>query len=384
MNLNDDNDVLQLKTRLFDLADEPRRMLPPIEGFEEQPLVSLEEAVEPLVKEMPDIGERARIAKQGCKKPPDHGLSIDGSASIRLYTMQSANNQSLYTILNKTLRDANRNHLKKWFLYLKLIITSLRKIPSKPCDLFRGVKLDLSQEHPKGQETIWWAFSSCTDSLEVLEKPTFLGKSGTRTLFQIKSYSAKDIRQHSKFTPENELIFLPATMFKIIRNFDAGQGLHIIHLEEIEPEMILIEGGPVLPDSSTSADGLNVKIDSIDDRNYRNRELEDCIAGVRPGSNMNLGGLRLNNRDMKIVVDQAIVGKQCKTLSLAENGITLQGILTLANGIYKSTTLEEVDLSNNHLSDDELVPLTQELMNSRSITVELWRICTMRIEKVNE
>jgi hypothetical protein len=385
-------------------------MLEPIEGFEEMPLVSLEEAVEPLIKDVSDIKRQVENAKEKSKSPAD-GLTVDESASIRLYTMGwEPSNHCLYAVLNKTLRDANRNHLKKWFLYLKLVISSLRKIPSKPCELFRGVKLDLSQVHPKGHETVWWAFSSCTDSLEVLEKPTFLGKTGVRTLFQIKCYSAKDIRQHSSYPKENELVLLPATMFKIIRNFDAGHGLHIIHLEETKPEDPLIDEGPVplisngpMPDfSPISVKDVKLTPKPVNkpppvkeqpksisstltvDPNYRNRDLEGRIASIPPRSHVNLSKHGLTDRDMQIVVDQAIVNKRCRRLSLPNNEIRSQGISILADGIQRSTTLEELDLSNNRLSDEELSPLTKQLKINRTITAEQWKCCGMIKVKVSK
>ena len=65
---------------------EPRRMLQPIEGYKNKPLVSLEQAIEPVVKFCPDIRRRAYVAKERCSHPQDE-LSQDESASIHLYTM---------------------------------------------------------------------------------------------------------------------------------------------------------------------------------------------------------------------------------------------------------------------------------------------------------
>ena len=214
---SDDNDASEHRWRFSDLAEEPRRMLPPIQGYENKPLVSLEEAVEPLVAHVPDVQQYASVAKGKCETPPADGLSIDESASIRLYTMEwKPREQSLYFILNKILRSENRDLLKDWFLYLKLIITALLKIPSTPRLLYRGIKRDLSREYPEGRNNIWWAFSSCTTSLSVLENGPFLGKTGTRTLFKIDCYSGKEIRKHSAFPKEDEVLFIAASHFRIV------------------------------------------------------------------------------------------------------------------------------------------------------------------------
>ncbi|CAF4348840.1 unnamed protein product, partial [Rotaria sordida] len=72
--------------RIADIAQEPLEFLAPISGYEKEPLVSLEQAVEPLVSIVPKIQSHAYVAKQRCENPAD-GLSQDESASIMLYTM---------------------------------------------------------------------------------------------------------------------------------------------------------------------------------------------------------------------------------------------------------------------------------------------------------
>ncbi len=47
--------------------------------------------------------------------------------------------------------------------------------------VYRGIKLDLSEEYIDGTTIIWWGFSSCTRALNVLQLEQFLGKRGTRT-----------------------------------------------------------------------------------------------------------------------------------------------------------------------------------------------------------
>jgi Ran GTPase-activating protein (RanGAP) involved in mRNA processing and transport len=99
---------------------------------------------------------------------------------------------------------------------------------------------------------------------------------------------------------------------------------------------------------------------------------------------MNFDGKRLTDRDMKIVVDQAIVEKQCRGLSLQNNELTSQGISTLAMGICESTMLEELNLSNNRLSDEDLLPLARELSVIGATTVEKWNFFGIANAKVSE
>ena len=80
-------DAAQLILRLSDIDKEPLKMLLPISGHENMPLVPLEVAVGPLVSFLPAVQSYAYSAKQGCKKSPADGLTIDESASIMLYSM---------------------------------------------------------------------------------------------------------------------------------------------------------------------------------------------------------------------------------------------------------------------------------------------------------
>jgi hypothetical protein len=73
--------------------------------------------------------------------------------------------------------------------------------------------MDISNEFPKGRKFIWWAFSSSTSSIKVLEQ--FLGKTGYRTIFNIECDSAKDISKHSFYQNENEMLLYPARQFEV-------------------------------------------------------------------------------------------------------------------------------------------------------------------------
>jgi len=54
--------------RSSDLTSEPQEILPPIQGYEEKPLVSLEEAVEPLSSLVPQIDHMVWIVKSKCNQ----------------------------------------------------------------------------------------------------------------------------------------------------------------------------------------------------------------------------------------------------------------------------------------------------------------------------
>ncbi|CAF1551388.1 unnamed protein product, partial [Adineta ricciae] len=202
-------------------------------SYEDTPIVSIEEAVEPLASLVPDIQRRTEEVKSRCPNPPPDELTLDESVSIRLYSLQwIPSNKSLYNILNLTLRSKDIKQLKPWFRYLKLLLTALERLPTKYRTVYRGVKLDLHAGYHRRSVVEWWAFSSCSSRIGVLKHELFLGKTGERTIFSIECESGKNIEKHSAFASETEIVLLPGTQFEVIDSLDLGSGLHLIQLCE--------------------------------------------------------------------------------------------------------------------------------------------------------
>jgi hypothetical protein len=155
--------------------------------------------------------------------------------------MEWANSESLYTVLNQALKSTDRKQLRPWLRYLKLFLTALAKLPFAPQQtVWRGVRKNLSEEYPQGLEVVWWAFSSCTKSLTVLESDLYLGSLGDRTLFSIEAINAKIIREHSHFQTEDEILLLPGTFMEVVSKCNPAPDLHIVHLKQkISPEALL-------------------------------------------------------------------------------------------------------------------------------------------------
>lgn len=227
--------------RFTDVTAGKYESLPPITGYEKQPLVSLEDAVAQLRSMLPGIDRKACAAKLKCKNPAD-GLTPDQSASIMLYTMEwEPYDQCLYAVLNKTLRKKDRNALKPWFPYLKLILTALSRLPAIEGTVYRGVQLNLSAQHPNGTKFCWWSFSSCTTSMEAVQHENFLGKTGTRTLFTIKCMNGRQIRRHSYFKKEEEVLLLPGTQFEVSSCATNEPDFYAIQLKETKPEFPFLQ-----------------------------------------------------------------------------------------------------------------------------------------------
>lgn len=115
---------------LTEINDQPNSRISPISGYEQEDLVSLERACEPLQSMFNgELTTYIRAAKSNSATPRDR-LTPDESAAIRLYTTEwDVRTQSLYKKLNQALRVGESVQLRPWFKYLKLLLTAFFKLP---------------------------------------------------------------------------------------------------------------------------------------------------------------------------------------------------------------------------------------------------------------
>jgi len=113
------------------------------------------------------------------------------------------------------------------------------KLETYPHSIWRGVSKSM-KNYKKGDEIIWWSFSSCTNDPSVLESSLFLGKTGERTLFKIDGHNGKKITNFSSIPSESEVLLIPGTTLKVNGILDVGNGLTIIDLiyDSMAPQMI--------------------------------------------------------------------------------------------------------------------------------------------------
>ncbi|CAF3207579.1 unnamed protein product, partial [Rotaria sp. Silwood2] len=238
---NNNTEISKLNSRFLDIRNEHQDMLLPIEGYEDMPLLPLENTVEHLENIISNIRRNAWIAKERSIVVTNE-LTQDESAAIQLYTMEwKPDNQSFYIHINTALREANRDKLTPFLSYLKLVLTALWKLPSIKTTVWGGVKGDLSAQYPIGKEFIWWGFSSCTRLRKFLEQEKLLSTTGVRTLFRIECETGKSICAHSYYKTEDEILLLPATRMRVISQMDSNNGAIVIQLKEIKSPFPLLQ-----------------------------------------------------------------------------------------------------------------------------------------------
>ena len=193
--------------------------------YENLPIMPLEQAVEEIVQLVPDIAEYVSTAKEKCRQ--DFTLiTRDQSAAIYLYTMP----KPFFLELNKALRNPNRQVLRPWLPFLKLLMGALQKLPDTKASLWRGVNYDATTEFIDDGTYTWWGVTSCSRSVNIVQR--FM--SGGGTLFNIETAHGKDISMFSVVSEEEEVILIPGTRVRAKSEaahfFDR---LFIVHLEEI-------------------------------------------------------------------------------------------------------------------------------------------------------
>ncbi|CAF4087126.1 unnamed protein product [Rotaria sordida] len=156
---------------------------------------------------------------------------------------------------------------------------------------------------------------------------------------------------------ENEILMYPARQFQVVSSFNSGNQLKIIHIKEIQPPFPLIHipstsSTIINPIENIQPSFLRIQISSSSfTNNYQNKKLQDLIEQCQSQSEVNLMALNLNDEDMKIVVKEAIINKQCKELYLQYNKLTSVGASIIANALNNNATLEDLYLTDNRLCD---------------------------------
>lgn len=196
----------------------------PIEGYEDEELMTLENAVKKIASSVRNIGKYVNDAKQRCNVNSNI-LTLDQSAAIYLYTMSTP----FFSRLNETLRAEDRSALKPWFPFLKLFMSALQNLPSSTTIVWRAVSTDIGSSIVKDDVKTWWSVNSSSTDLKVVEH--YLGERGT--LFAINAIDGKKIHEYSAYPDEKEVILMPGTRVRMTsESLNFQNLLQIVHLEE--------------------------------------------------------------------------------------------------------------------------------------------------------
>jgi len=217
-------------TRLQDLSNESLKALNPIEGIQDQELVSLPEAAKSF-RSIIQVDVNIQVALDRAEQILDegtdqYGLTLDEIACIHLYTQQS----KFYKTLNAHLRAEDRSKIFAFFPYLRLMSSAMNKLPKVTEPLWRGVPIDISLNYPEKKKFYWWGFSSTTTDIKLLKSEQFLGPT-KGTLFMITCTRGRSIARYSAIPAESEVLLPPGIRFLVKGCIEVG-GAHLVTLEE--------------------------------------------------------------------------------------------------------------------------------------------------------
>jgi Ran GTPase-activating protein (RanGAP) involved in mRNA processing and transport len=334
--------------RFFDLCEEPKKIIRSNDDYEQISLVTLEEAVEPLIEFIPQVKDMVKLVKEKCQQPKDN-LSIDESASIMLYTIEwIPKENSFYYIFNRKLSSTNQNELIPLYSYLKLISISLSKLSKLSNRIFyRGIQLDFKTQYSLDKIFLWNSYSSCTSSIDIIDQEKiYFNHTNPRTLFIIHSEHGINISEHSFYKIKYEILLPPKQQFQVVSIRQSNTGLCIIILKEIFIELI-----PTI---------------EFNHEDYKSFDLlfQKKIGKYEKNSEINLNNQKLTDNHLDIIIKYAIQKKKCHWLSLQNNQITSQGLFILSKGLKTNKSLESLYLSKNFINDFGVECLTKILSYS--------------------
>jgi hypothetical protein len=156
-----------------------------------------------LIDMLPGRLDQAMDAGGDAQDMPNNTLTVNEAAAIHFYTQESV----FYRVLNDCLRSENREKLRCFLPYLRLLLDALYKLALVPQrTVYRGVKAKLVAGYAEGRELVWWTITST--SLKSGVATTFAGH-GACTIFTVETGSIVDITEYSAIKGEKECILLP-------------------------------------------------------------------------------------------------------------------------------------------------------------------------------
>ena len=181
-----------------------------IRGYEEEPVVSLEEALKPFDGKIEYLAAQINQAKTTCHYPSEHGLTHDESAAIYLNSMQG-DNKSVYEHLEEAWEEArkpnDRSHMVPWFRYLKLLRSALNKLPDVEGEVWQGTANDSDLEKKLRSDSLQFYTGAgfCSTSQDEV-KDDLKGNSESRKI--LAGYKSADVKDVAKYTEGNKKDFI--------------------------------------------------------------------------------------------------------------------------------------------------------------------------------
>lgn len=216
--------------------------------METLPTPTFMEAIEDISAEgtIPRVQEWAEITYERATDAKNFGhlrdspMSVEGVAAVMQYTAEDSK-PPLYKDMNSRCYNRDRRQILPYVKFLWLLVKSLEVLEPFVGTVYRGVKLDLSQEYIKGRKFTWHGPCSCTKRIEVLKSDLFCGTSGKRTIFAVEltQLQAREISRYSIMGSEEEVLLPPGCRFEVVGVLPQGDLTIVQVVEQPSKEWII-------------------------------------------------------------------------------------------------------------------------------------------------
>ena len=115
---------------------------------------------------------------------------------------------------------------------------------------------------------------------------------------------------------------------------------------------------------------------------YYNPKLKKKLGQFEPRLHVDLSFSCLVDADIPIIVNQVIISRKCTDLWLNGNQITSKGASVIASSFTNNSTLKNLDLSSNPISDIGVLSLTQGLLPHQKSSLKFLYLCKTDISNV--
>ncbi|CAE8601404.1 unnamed protein product, partial [Polarella glacialis] len=388
----------------------------------EKPMPSLQEAIQPLIDQdvIPNLQLLARsIYSQVQEAKQDGGsfkgdpLSVDCITALMLYSAEDLE-PPLYKDMNSKCYFKNRNSVRPYSKFLWLFHHALKMMPPYTGRvLYRGVKMDLKDNYPKGRKVIWHGPSSCTTDIDVLTCDQFLGTTGVGTIFVIEltQHQAREITRYSLIPDEHEVMLPAGSKFEVLSQLPRGD-LTIITLKEVQSDDIFMDlqpahatcvdpvpgeshlsgsssagaaSTPVPPPHTTEPKTQKTTPKNLVQQYYHAKQsgdhdtmkaTEKLLCDGRPWMRELLGGAteldvtfdHLGAQGAEQMAAALRENRTLTSLAMTDNSIGDQGAEQMAAALRENRTLTSLAMTDNSIGDQGAEHMAAALRENRTLT----------------
>eukprot|EP01012_Entosiphon_sulcatum_P009087 TRINITY_DN15029_c0_g1_i1.p1 TRINITY_DN15029_c0_g1~~TRINITY_DN15029_c0_g1_i1.p1 ORF type:complete len:679 (+),score=107.46 TRINITY_DN15029_c0_g1_i1:63-2099(+) len=134
--------------------------------------------------------------------------------AVHVYTFES----DCYKLVNTALRSGDNAQVARWrpfVYYLRAALSRFPAIPQPSAGVYRGVMMPFDPaQYAIGATVVWPAFSSTSVKWKVAYSFLYGGQG---VIFLIHCRSGRDISLYSFFPPEQEVLLMPRSAFRVVR-----------------------------------------------------------------------------------------------------------------------------------------------------------------------